>query len=258
MRRVLTDVRRASTELAEVSRTQPVAANGRFLSAVCHFMNGVPRCYCAGLPLGPADGSPADGTSAVRRTSPASAGRSGSPHRAETEGRRCPRLRARSLWLLPSRNGYLLGSYRIATAPEPNSSRLTSFKSRGFDSPANNVGPWPATLGCTTNSYSSINLSSANASGSVTPPTNSPPLAPLPAPSDSRLSCSTAFARSPRPDVPSSSSAFQSTPGGARCSTRRTSWPRRSCGRRVPSTRPSIRAAAHLPATATRPASFRK
>ena len=25
-------------------------------------------------------------------------------------------------------NGYLLGSYRIATAPEPNSSRLTSLK----------------------------------------------------------------------------------------------------------------------------------
>src|SRR4029453_14022802 len=104
----------------------------------------------------------------------------------------------------PGGNGYLLGSYRSATAPEPNSSRLTSFKSRGFDSPANNVGPWPASLGGTTNSYSSINPTSANASGSVTPPTKSP----LP---DSRLSCSTAFARSPRPDVPSSSSAFQST-----------------------------------------------
>jgi hypothetical protein len=38
-------------------------------------------------------------------------------------------------------NGYLRGSYRIATAPEPNSSRLTSLKSTGFDSPANNVGP---------------------------------------------------------------------------------------------------------------------
>src|SRR6516162_11760466 len=63
-------------------------------------------------------------------------------------------------------DGYLLGSYRIATAPEPNSSRLTSFKSTHFDSPANNVGPWPASLGCTTNSYSSINPSSANASGS--------------------------------------------------------------------------------------------
>src|SRR5256886_2061344 len=63
-------------------------------------------------------------------------------------------------------DGSLLGSYRIATAPEPNSSRLTSFKSRCFDRPANNVGPWPASLGCTTNSYSSINPSSANASGS--------------------------------------------------------------------------------------------
>ena len=46
-------------------------------------------------------------------------------------------------------NGYLLDSYRIATAPEPNSSRLTSFKSTRFESPANNVGPWPASLaGC--------------------------------------------------------------------------------------------------------------
>src|SRR6202521_4258423 len=79
-------------------------------------------------------------------------------------------------------DGYLLGSYRIATAPEPNSSRLTSFKSTCFDSPANNVGPWPASLGCTTNSYSSINPSSVNASESFTPPTNSP----LP---DSRSSC---------------------------------------------------------------------
>ena len=33
-------------------------------------------------------------------------------------------------------DGYLLGSYRIATALEPNSSRLTSFKSIRFDSPA--------------------------------------------------------------------------------------------------------------------------
>ena len=66
------------------------------------------------------------------------------------------------------------GSYRIGTAPEPNSSRSTSLKSTRFDSPANNVGPWPTSLGCTTNSYSSINPSSANASGSFTPPTNSP------------------------------------------------------------------------------------
>src|SRR5204862_5747052 len=81
-----------------------------------------------------------------------------------------------------STDGYLLGSYRIATAPEPNSNRLTSFKSTRLDSPANNVGPWPASVGCTTNSYSSINPSSANASGSFTPATNSA----LP---DSRLSC---------------------------------------------------------------------
>src|SRR5687768_10528173 len=92
-----------------------------------------------------------------------------------------------------------LGTYRIATAPEANSSRPTSFKSICFDSPANNVGPWPASLGCTTNSYSSINPSSASASGSFTPPTNSP----LP---DSRLSCPTACPRSPR-----TISAFQST-----------------------------------------------
>jgi len=44
-------------------------------------------------------------------------------------------------------NGYLFGSYRIATAPELNSSRLTSLKSIRFDRPANNVGPWPASLG---------------------------------------------------------------------------------------------------------------
>jgi len=71
-------------------------------------------------------------------------------------------------------NGYLLGSYRIATAPERSSSRPTSLKLTCFDSPANNVGPWPASLGCTTNSYSSINPRSANASGSFTPPVNSP------------------------------------------------------------------------------------
>ena len=44
-------------------------------------------------------------------------------------------------------DGYLLGSYRIATAPDENSTRLTSFKSTCFDSPANKVGPWPAILG---------------------------------------------------------------------------------------------------------------
>ena len=45
----------------------------------------------------------------------------------------------RRLGSLP--DGYLLGSYRIATAPEANPTRLTSFKSIRFDSPANNVGP---------------------------------------------------------------------------------------------------------------------
>jgi hypothetical protein len=34
-------------------------------------------------------------------------------------------------------DGYLLGSYRIATAPEPNSSRVMSLKSICFDSTAN-------------------------------------------------------------------------------------------------------------------------
>src|SRR5262245_5369380 len=96
-------------------------------------------------------------------------------------------------------SSYLLGSYRSATAPDPNSRRLTSFKSTYFDSPANNVGPWPASLGCTTNSYSSIKPSSASASGSCRPPTNNP----LPG---SCLSCSTAFPRSPR-----QLSALQST-----------------------------------------------
>jgi hypothetical protein len=33
---------------------------------------------------------------------------------------------------------------RIATAPEANSTRLTSFKSTRFDKPPDNVGPWPA------------------------------------------------------------------------------------------------------------------
>ena len=49
--------------------------------------------------------------------------------------------------LVSKPNAYLLASYRIATAPEPYSSRLMNLKSTGFDSPANNVGPWPASLG---------------------------------------------------------------------------------------------------------------
>ena len=63
----------------------------------------------------------------------------------------CPRCSMMRPTRANKPNGYLLGSYRIATAPEPNSSRLTSLKSTSFDSPANNVGPWPASLGCTTN-----------------------------------------------------------------------------------------------------------
>ena len=47
----------------------------------------------------------------------------------------------RTDWLLSDNCCYRLGSYRIATAPEPNSSRLTSFRSTRFDNPANNVGP---------------------------------------------------------------------------------------------------------------------
>src|SRR5574338_929031 len=102
---------------------------------------------------------------------------------------------------------YLLGSYRIATAPEPNSCRLTSFRSTGFDSPANNVGPWPASLGWMTNSYSSINPSSASACASLMPETKSP----LPG---FRLSCGTAVTKSPR-----TSSAFQSTRSNLRDTT---------------------------------------
>jgi hypothetical protein len=49
----------------------------------------------------------------------------------------CGATRPSHLWRPYRRNGYLLGSYRIATAPEPNSSRPTSFKSTCFDSPAN-------------------------------------------------------------------------------------------------------------------------
>src|SRR5262249_61982275 len=45
-------------------------------------------------------------------------------------------LFAKGRWLHRfSPDGYLLGSYRIATAPELNSSRFTSLKSTGFDSP---------------------------------------------------------------------------------------------------------------------------
>jgi len=83
------------------------------------------------------------------------------------EGRRYPNVAPKWKGLLTTTgevrakigDAYLLGSYRIATAPEANSSRLMSFKSIRLASPANDVGPWPASLGCATNSYSSINPS---------------------------------------------------------------------------------------------------
>jgi len=70
--------------------------------------------------------------------------------------------------------GYLFGAYRMATAPELSGIWSTSVKLAGFDSPANSVGPWPASLGWTMNSYSSIKPSSVNASASFSPPTNNP------------------------------------------------------------------------------------
>src|SRR5256712_13000142 len=76
-------------------------------------------------------------------------------------------------------DGYLLGSYRIANAPEPNSSRLMSFKSTCFENPPNNVGPWPPSPGCTPNPYSSINPPSVKPPGelhtSPQPPFSRPP-----------------------------------------------------------------------------------
>ncbi len=47
------------------------------------------------------------------------------------------------LWLARASkpDGYRLGSYRMAIAPESNSGRFTSFKSTCFDSPANKRGP---------------------------------------------------------------------------------------------------------------------
>ena len=99
----------------------------------------------------------------------------------------------------------------------------------------------PPALGCTMNSYSSINPKSANAIGSFTPPTRSP----LP---DSRLSCRTAV---PNPRV----LALHSSRPAPGCPTPRTSWPRRSFGRRVPSTqaKPSPAPTAETPTP-----SFRK
>src|SRR5260221_9098114 len=46
-----------------------------------------------------------------------------------------------------------LGLYRITPSPAPGSGPLMSFKSTCFDTPANNVGPQPATLARSTDSY---------------------------------------------------------------------------------------------------------
>lgn len=57
--------------------------------------------------------------------------------------RRAPAATPASAVASPSSGAglYLLGSYRIATAPEPSSSRPTNLRSTYFDRPANNVGP---------------------------------------------------------------------------------------------------------------------
>src|SRR5688500_8096341 len=78
---------------------------------------------------------------------------------------------------------------RSVPETQPTPSQPTRLKPPRFDSPANTVGPWPSSLGCTPNSYSPINPTSPSAIGSFTPPPNTP----LP---DSRLSCPTASPRS--------------------------------------------------------------
>jgi hypothetical protein len=57
------------------------------------------------------------------------------PVRERLGWRSTPSVAVASRWLALAAMGYLLGSYRSATAPEPNSSRLTSVKSTCFDSP---------------------------------------------------------------------------------------------------------------------------
>src|ERR1051326_4733921 len=105
------------------------------------------------------------------------------PPRPRSEQLRSPRQhRSNDHFIAPRRErvlhlvqqSFLFGTYRIATAPEAYSKRLTSFRSRGFDRPANNAGPRPTILGCTTNSYSSMSPSSASAFGSVRPPVSRP------------------------------------------------------------------------------------
>ena len=66
-------------------------------------------------------------------------------------------------------DGYLLGSYRIATAPRCDSSPAHALQSTRFDSPANNVGHVAASLGCTTNSYSRSITSSRQRRGARRP-----------------------------------------------------------------------------------------
>ena len=63
-----------------------------------------------------------------RRRSPASASTIPGGATPRPPSRRSSCSGARTRWKIKP-EGYLLGSYRIATAPEPNSSRLTSFKS---------------------------------------------------------------------------------------------------------------------------------
>jgi hypothetical protein len=70
--------------------------------------------------------------------------------------------------------GTRVGRYLTATAPDRNSWRSTSSSWMRSRRPASNVGQCPASTGCTRNSYSSISPRSANARGSVTPPTNRP------------------------------------------------------------------------------------
>jgi hypothetical protein len=53
-------------------------------------------------------------------------------------------LTHQTVWGSASTDGYL-GSYRIATAPEPNSSRLTSLKSTCFDSAMPRRSRWAST-----------------------------------------------------------------------------------------------------------------
>lgn len=80
----------------------------------------------------------------------------------------------------PTRATSPMATYQAHTAspppPEPNSSRLTSFKSTSFDSPANNVGLWPTNVGSPrTRSHRSIPVPPTPAGASGLPPTASSP-----------------------------------------------------------------------------------